>query len=135
MVNVVIATHGTLARSFLETAEMLVGDQERVTTLGLCLGDSIDAFREQVASAIGEAAAGGDEVLVLTDMLSGSPFNCVCAASERYEFEHLTGVNLPLLLEIFAAREDSDARQLVKTAIEQAPETVFDAKRYFEEVI
>ncbi len=135
MVSVVIVTHGTLAKGLIETAQMLVGDQEDVTTLGLCLGDSVDEFREQVAEAIERAGENGNEVLVITDMLSGSPFNCVCAATERCKFEHLTGVNFPVLLEILATRADATAKQLVDMALEQAPQTMLDAKKFFEEVI
>ena len=135
MVDFVIVTHGTLAPSLLESAQMLVGDQEGVDTLTLSLGESIDEFRDQVAKTLDVAAERGNEVMVISDMLAGSPFNCVCAASEKHSFEHLTGVNFPLLLEMLSLRADSSAHQLVELAIEQAPETVLDARKYFEEVM
>lgn len=134
MVGIVIVTHGTLAKGLFESAQMLVGDQEDVRTLGLCLGDSIDEFREEVACAIGEMKEMTGDVLVLTDMLSGSPFNCVCAASEHCSFEHLTGINFPLLLEILSMRSDMTAHELMSMALECAPETVMDAGKFFEEV-
>lgn len=133
MVEVVLAMHGTLAESFRASAEMLIGEQEGIRTLGLSLGDSVDDFRERVANTIGSVAGGGGDVLVITDMLSGSPFNCVCSASEHFEFEHLTGINFPLFLEILATRGEKDAKRLVADAVATAPETVIDARKFFAE--
>lgn len=56
----------------LETAQMIVGEQEHVTCFGLYLGDSVDLFRERVEEEIRNKLEESD-VLVLTDMQSAAP--------------------------------------------------------------
>ncbi len=133
MVELIVVTHGTLSKALLETAQLLLGEQEHVTTFGLCLGDSVDYLREQVAQAIEEAQK-EREVLVVTDMLAGSPFNVACSLLSRFDFEHVTGVNFPTFIELLSNRDECTAHELVEMAVSTGRETVLDAKKYFEEV-
>ena len=71
---------------------------------------------------------------MITDMISGSPFNIACSLLERYSFEHLTGINFPLFLEILSNRDELSARGLVEMSLNVGGETIKDAKKYFEEV-
>ena len=133
MVELVVITHGNLAFALKETSEMLLGEQEHIAVFGLQLGESIEESRDQAAEAIGRACEAG-EVLVITDMISGSPFNIACSLLERYSFEHLTGINFPLFLEILSNRDELSARGLVEMSLNVGGETIKDAKKYFEEV-
>ncbi len=133
MVELVIITHGSLGFSLKETSEMLLGEQEHITVFGLQLGESIDELREKVSEAVEKACQAG-EVLVITDMISGSPFNIACSLLERFSFEHLTGINFPLFLEILSNRDELSARELVEMSLNVGSETIKDAKKYFEEV-
>lgn len=132
MVDLIVVTHGSLAQSLRETAQMLVGEQDHIRTFGLHLGDSVDELREQVAQAIEDAQ---HEVLVITDMVSGSPFNIACSLMGRFSFAHLTGVNFPVFLEILSNRDDCTAQELVETALSVGGSTIIDGKKYFEEVV
>ena len=133
MVELVVITHGNLAFALKETSEMLLGEQEHIAVFGLQLGESIEELRDQAAEAIGRACEAG-EVLVITDMISRSPFNIACSLLERYSFEHLTGINFPLFLEILSNRDELSARGLVEMSLNVGGETIKDAKKYFEEV-
>ena len=133
MVELVVITHGNLAFALKETSEMLLGEQEHIAVFGLQLGESTEELRDQAAEAIGRACEAG-EVLVITDMISGSPFNIACSLLERYSFEHLTGINFPLFLEILSNRDELSARGLVEMSLNVGGETIKDAKKYFEEV-
>ena len=133
MVELVVITHGNLAFALKETSEMLLGEQEHIAVFGLQLGESVEELRDQAAEAIGRACEAG-EVLVITDMISGSPFNIACSLLERYSFEHLTGINFPLFLEILSNRDELSARGLVEMSLNVGGETIKDAKKYFEEV-
>ena len=133
MVELVVITHGNLAFALKETSEMLLGEQEHIAVFGLQLGESIEELRDQAAEAIGRACEAG-EVLEITDMISGSPFNIACSLLERYSFEHLTGINFPLFLEILSNRDELSARGLVEMSLNVGGETIKDAKKYFEEV-
>ena len=119
MIHVTIAMHGMLAQSLIESIEMLVGDQQGVSAFTLCPEDDAAVFRAEIAADIVAARDRGEETIALTDILAGTPFNSVCAVEGCAEFIHVTGVNLPMLLECMSMRTDSTtAEELCQTAVE-----------------
>lgn len=101
MVGVVVATHGRLAEELLRTAETVVGPLEQVRAV------SVDAaapdMRRELEQAIRAMDTGGG-VLLLTDLMGGSPTNlCLSFIAER-QIEVVTGVNLPMLLKLGGLR-------------------------------
>jgi PTS system mannose-specific IIA component len=102
MIGVVVATHGKLAEEMIRTAQTVVGPLEQVR------GVSFDAaaaceMRGEVASAI-RSVDTGDGVLLLTDLLGGSPTNLCLSFLAELEVEVVTGVNLPMLLKLGGLR-------------------------------
>ena len=79
MYKIILVSHGDLAEAMYRTAELIAGKHEGVETFGLHLGDDVEAFRSTVESAI-ERAVKTDELLVLSDVQSGSPFNVAVGA-------------------------------------------------------
>jgi mannose PTS system EIIA component len=101
MVGVVIATHGRLAEEMVRTAEAVVGKLAQVQPVAVDASDPDS--RGQIKAAI-KAVDTGDGVLLLTDLLGGSPTNlCVSFLTER-KVEIVTGVNLPMLLKLDGLR-------------------------------
>ena len=74
MVGVVIATHGRLAEELLACAEVIVGKMAHVQAVSVSAHLPMDAARDALALAIREVDD-GDGVVVLTDMLGGTPAN------------------------------------------------------------
>ena len=101
MIGVVVATHGNLAQEMIRTAEAVVGKLAQVAAV------SVVSTEPNVRLSIEEAIRGvdqGDGVLLLTDLLGGSPTNlCLSFLTER-QVEVVTGVNLPMLLKLGALR-------------------------------
>lgn len=107
MIGVVIATHGRLAEEILACAEGIVGALPRARAVSVSSAQPLDAAHASIAAAIGEVEE-GDGVLVLTDMLGGTPANLALAfLSDRVDV--VTGVNLPMLLKLSTCRTP-DAR-------------------------
>jgi PTS system mannose-specific IIA component len=98
---VVVATHGKLAEEMIRTAEAVVGDLRQVAPLSV-VATSAD-MRSDLKAAI-ERVDQGEGVLLLTDLLGGSPTNlCVSFLNDR-KVEVVTGVNLPMLLKLQSLR-------------------------------
>jgi PTS system mannose-specific IIA component len=107
MIGVVIATHGRLAEEALACAQGIVGPLARTLAVAVSSAIPMDAAREAIAAAIREVEE-GDGVLVLTDMLGGTPANLALGfVSDRVDL--VTGVNLPMLLKLSTCR-GPDAR-------------------------
>src|SRR4051812_12956585 len=101
MIGVVVATHGKLAGEMIRTAETVDGPLDQVAPL------SIVASEPDMRSGLKFAIQRGDQgesVLLLTDLLGGTPTNlCVAFLIER-KVEVVTGVNLPMLLKLSGLR-------------------------------
>lgn len=111
MIGVVLATHGELGRSIIGAMEMIVGAQQRVTALSLQVTDRIEDAAARLQDAV-DAADDGVGVLVLTDMLGGTPSNlCLALIGGPRPVEVVSGVNLPMLLKAVQVRRETDLRE------------------------
>ena len=68
----------------LETARMILGPQEQAVAVGLTADESPDQLRSELVRAM--ESFQGTELLVLTDITSGTPFNTVVALSGQHQF-------------------------------------------------
>ncbi len=128
-----MVSHGEYVQAMIRSAELIVGEQENVTAFGFNLGDSVDQLRESIADELKRVQRNND-VLVLTDMFSGSPFNAVSSLMQEYYFHHITGINLPLLLEILMARDEASIEELCGNVMEKAKDTVVYVNKFLEEM-
>lgn len=131
MIAILLVSHGTYATAMLDTARMILGPQEQAVAVGLTADESPDQLRAELVRAM--ESFQGTELLVLTDITSGTPFNTVVALSGQYPFRHLTGVNLPLLIETLICRQFVPMEELIKSLLEKAPDTFVDVDGKFGE--
>jgi PTS system mannose-specific IIA component len=91
--------------------EMIVGAQPQIAALSLQVADRLEDATNRLQEAL-EAADEGDGVLVLTDMLGGTPSNiCLALIGGPRPVEVVSGVSLPMLLKAVQARRDADLRE------------------------
>lgn len=133
MFDILVVSHGTLAKSLVETAQLVFGQIDHVKTLGFNLGDSIDDLAQQVDRCVTESLEKGD-VLVLTDMRSGSPYNVTVQTMCQHNIQHISGINLPIFLEILSDRDYMTLRETVESIMEIAPDTIADIGKLLEEM-
>lgn len=108
MIGVLVVTHGYLSKEFLNTVELIMGKQKNCSSLSLLAGDSIEEFSSQIFSKIKELDE-GEGVIVVTDLFLASPYNQTTLKHReilkaKINYRLLTGVNLPMLLELFNQR-------------------------------
>lgn len=111
MIGIVLISHGGFAQGLLEAATMIFGSAaEQTQALGLLRQEDPASFSTRLGTAIREVDT-GDGVLVLADLLGGTPCNQAARyASDRVQI--LTGVNLGMLLEILGMRGAAGALDL-----------------------
>ena len=103
MVGVVVASHGKLAEELIRTAEGVVGPLASVT--GVAVSAAEPDSRGRIAEAITKVDQ-GEGVLLLTDLLGGSPTQiCLSFLADR-KVEVVTGVNLPMVLKAISLRQN-----------------------------
>jgi PTS system mannose-specific IIA component len=103
MVGVVVASHGKLAEELIRTAEGVVGPLSSV--VGVAVSATEPDSRGRIAEAITKVDQ-GEGVLLLTDLLGGSPTQlCLSFLADR-KVEVITGVNLPMMLKAISLRQN-----------------------------
>lgn len=108
MTGLIIATHGDLAASALEAAELLVGEQEQVETIGFRPGDSLELLLERFTLAI-KRLEECEEILVLTDIKGGSPCNAATVMKAKNpKLRVVAGLSIPLLAQFFESKANGE---------------------------
>ncbi|HIE6671572.1 TPA: PTS mannose transporter subunit IIAB [Enterobacter hormaechei] len=124
-IAIVIGTHGWAAEQLLKTAEMLLGEQENVGWIDFVPGENAETLIEKYTAQL-EKLDTSKGVLFLVDTWGGSPFNAASRIVVDIEhYEVVAGVNIPMLVETFMARDDNPGfDELVALAVETGREGV-----------
>ena len=128
MLTVIIATHGPLADALLTSARMIWGVLPRTHSITLEEDGGIVAFQQAFTAGLTEAVYHSSGVLVLCDLLSGTP----CNLASRFAMMPglpapvavVAGVNLPMVLMSAELLEEPDVHQVARRLIAQARESM-----------
>ena len=132
--KVIVVSHGSYARGLVDTVQMIAGKQEDLEAFGLESEESVDTLKEKIRQSI-EQASQEEEILILTDIFYGSPFNTVIPLMPEYDLYHVTGINLPLMMEVIMGRiSGKHAEEICKELLKAAPDTVRDVRELYKEV-
>lgn len=112
MVGIVLASHGALAEGMKDAAVMLFGSAEQVTCVTLLPGEDSNDYLERLRAAVSSVDT-GEGAIILCDLLGGTPSNRSAMLLDHAQV--ITGMNLPLLLELLGQRLDGsiDLEQLL----------------------
>lgn len=116
MISIIVGTHGRLSEEILKSAEMIFGAQENVGSVTFQPGEGVDGLVEKYNNLI-ETMDSKDGVLFMVDLFGGSPFNAASIlAMKNDNMEIVTGVNLPMILEVLGSRDFSSLSELLNIA-------------------
>ncbi len=115
MIGLVLVTHGRLAEELRLAMEHVVGPQRAVATV--CIGpeDDIERRRQEIRDSIA-AVDQGDGVVLLTDILGGTPCNLAVSLATPKTVDVIAGVNLPLLVKLAKIRSTEPLAEAVDHA-------------------
>lgn len=103
MVSLIIAAHGHLAEGLLASSAMIVGPGDDIVAVTFEPSEGPDDLLAKYAAAI--EASSSQEHLFLVDLFGGSPYNAAARfAAARQDCDVVTGVNLPMLVEVLSRR-------------------------------
>ncbi|MFV0498422.1 MAG: PTS sugar transporter subunit IIA [Bacilli bacterium] len=95
--KIVIVTHGKFGIELLESAKMIIGQVSNMTAVAFTLDDSLESLKVKIENSIENEK----EILILTDIKGGTPFNVSYLLSTiNSNIEVMYGVNLPLVLSV-----------------------------------
>lgn len=119
MVNLIIATHGKFSAELVNSAQMVYGEIENLHVVTFVPGEGQDTLVEKYEAIIAQLPQNAS-VLFLVDLFGGSPYNAAArVVTKRPQDDIVTGVNLPMLLEVMdASADENDAQALAALARE-----------------
>ena len=106
MSKVILVTHGKLAEGILSAAQLIVGDQTDVKIFGVELGCDLEKLKKGITDLLEEYSKENEFVVIMTDIFYGTPFNIITSLMESYDFIHITGINLGIVLEVLMKKDE-----------------------------
>lgn len=135
MIQVLIATHGSLAGGFKDAAELIMGENENLHIFALYHTTGIDLFGHSMLQKI-ESLNTEDGVLIFTDLFGASPYNQATLkmnAIKEINYRIISGVNLPMVLEsLTLSKMDINLESIWKQVLEIGKDGIKEFKQEFE---
>lgn len=103
-------SHGGFADGLTEALGMMVGQREDIVKVAFRDGMGLPEFKERVQEALAPMTR-EDEVLVMADLISGSPLattmNAIAEKLDLSKVRAVAGMNLPMALTAVENEEES----------------------------
>ncbi|EPC74048.1 PTS sugar transporter subunit IIA [Lacticaseibacillus paracasei] len=116
MVNIVLLSHGPFCEGLLKSLEMITGPQKNLQALQLHEGESPDDYRSQVDQLLSSL---NGETMVFIDLKGGTPYNTAAFLKQKYEFNLISGMNMPILISVVTSRtETATLQDLTQVALD-----------------
>ncbi|HFI0586659.1 TPA: PTS N-acetylgalactosamine transporter subunit IIA [Streptococcus suis] len=126
MIKVIVVAHGQFASGILTSLKLIAGEVENIEAIDFSEGMSAQELKARIKAAI----LGEREVLILTDLLGGTPFKVsveLAAEQKEQNVVVLSGLNLAMILEANFSRLTDDLEQLVGKMITTSKDGIIDS--------
>lgn len=125
MIQILIMTHGKLASGLLSTLQTVTGITEGIDLLELERDTHLDELETAFLQKVSAWQQPG--TLVLTDIISGSPYNISAKhLQDGLNYRLLSGVNLIMLIEAVNMRDELELPALASYVVACAKESIIE---------
>lgn len=132
---VLMVSHGGFAEGLCDTLRMFAGNSEGIMSIGLRDGESVERFRLRAQTLIAQLDQ-QDELLVLADLIGGSPLTTVLdVLQEKGMLTNtavLGGMNLPMALNAVLCK-DQGIREMKQMILQEATASISEMALQNEE--
>ena len=124
MAHVLIVTHGMLAEALLASAKMIIGEEKTrgVDCLDMTEEKSMDQFCQEARTIL--EANPDDNYLIMADVFGASPCNSCLSVFRNANYRIITGVNLPMILELLMENDNIVLPKLWEGLIESGKKSI-----------
>lgn len=122
---VVIVTHGRLAEGLLEGAAMICGQVDMFRAVPFDTGMSPEDLEQIIVELLRDAGE-DHQLLFLTDLPGGTPSRVAATYAATNRAHVVTGVNLPMVVEVALAAKRLGITELTVLALEKGRDGILD---------
>lgn len=107
MVGILLLTHAPLGHAFIEAASHVFRARpERIEAIDVWADQDTAEVKRLAEEAIARIDDGSG-VLIITDVMGGTPSNCTLQLAQPGRIEVIAGISLPMLLRAITYRNDT----------------------------
>jgi PTS system mannose-specific IIA component len=128
MVGILIVSHGKLAEALISSVQVLMGGLKKVRGVSIWPKENPKEVGERIQKEMAEVDD-GDGVLILTDILGGTPANLTLPLLEEDKVEVVTGVNVPMLVTVSSYRKGRSLEEIAALVKESGRRSIVTAKK------
>ena len=130
MVGILIVSHGRLPDALISSVQSHVGSLEKIRGVSIWSNDREEEVKDRIQKKMTEVDD-GDGVVILTDVLGGTPTNLSLSFLEDEKVEVVTGVNIPMLLTLASYRKGKTLREISSLVKESGRRSIVLAREIF----
>lgn len=131
MVQIILASHGNLAKGMKDTLNMIIGDVSMVEAFSSYRDEEVNT-KEAIVAIIKENYDKKD-IFILTDILGGSVNTEIMSLINKYPKIHvLSGMNLPLVISL-VTQVGEISGTLLQEIIEESKQGIVDCNKLINE--
>ena len=113
----VLASHGELASGMKDSVQLILGRDKEIFTI-CAYSDGSTGINDKIETVFSRFNR-EDHVFVFTDILGGSVNNDFIRILNKKKFYLITGMSLPLVIEIMTNDNIADPKERIKTSIDE----------------
>ena len=125
-----IATHGTFSSGIKSSLDIIIGQMDNVFIIDAYV-DGNKSIEEALNSILKDVKI-SDELVVFTDLLGGSITNQVLRFAMKENVHVVSGINLPLLIDVLMADADVPVATVIERAIGNAKDQIVYVNKMIE---
>ncbi|MBN2849782.1 MAG: PTS fructose transporter subunit IIA [Erysipelotrichaceae bacterium] len=122
MKYVILVSHGTFAHGLKSAVLMMSGQRDDILSTSLEEGMGTNEFAENFAKLV-EPITHDDEILLFSDILSGSPFTTsIEVLNQKNLFDKTTvfaGMNMPMVLTAVLMKDNLEKPDLIEATLSE----------------
>lgn len=126
--KIIIGTHGKFGEELIKSAEMIIGNLENIKVFSLSSDMLPEEYYNNVENALKELP---ERTLCLTDLFGGTPCNTFIMLSKKYNNEIITGLNLPMLIEVCENINTLEIDELLSKIEYSSKDSIKNIKKLF----
>lgn len=122
MIKVLLASHGDLADGIYSSLKLIIGEQKNILTLCAYKEENFD-LKKEVANILNDLSD-EDKLIIITDIFGGSVNNEFMNNLERDNLYLISGLNLPLVMELMLIQDECNIDNMIENALENSKRTI-----------
>jgi len=111
MVGILIVSHGNLAEALISSVQILVGNLPNVRGVSIWPQDGKEEIQDRMKKQMAEVDD-GEGIIILTDLLGGTPTNLSLPFLNDERVVVVTGVNIPMLLALSSYQKEKSLEEI-----------------------